>query len=348
MEKTIKKRVLNFLLLAAIFALTVWSVFHGENLPQVFQSLKMADIRYVLLAVACVVLFILGEAVVICYLLRTLGQRVRMRHCCLFSFVGFFYSCITPSASGGQPMQAYYMRKAGIPVAVSTVILAIVTIIYKLVLVFMGLAVVILRPPQLMAHLDGSLTLVYIGLGLNVVFVAALLLLVFYPGIVRNLAKWAFRVADRIRPFRDRSKQNERLERIIGQYQGAAEYYRGHMRVIVHVFLITLLQRIVLFAVTWFAYRAFSLEGHSLPLIVSLQAMIAVAVDMLPLPGGMGISENLFLSVFEGVFGEDLVLPGMVISRGVSYYTQLLISAIMTVVAMVIFREKKERKGKNQ
>lgn len=30
-----------------------------------------------------------------------------------YSFIGFFYSGITPSATGGQPVQLYYMSKDG-------------------------------------------------------------------------------------------------------------------------------------------------------------------------------------------------------------------------------------------
>ena len=75
-------------------------------------------------------------------------------------------------------------------------------------------------------------------------------------------------------------------------------------------------------------------------MIITLQGMISVASDMLPLPGGMGASENLFLTIFSPVFGEELVLSGMVISRGISYYTQLLISAVMTFVSTFIIREK--------
>ena len=108
----------------------------------------------------------------------------------------------------------------------------------------------------------------------------------------------------------------------------------------IRVFLITLVQRMILFVVAWFTYRAFHLSGESFVTIVLLQAMIAVAVDMLPLPGGMGISENLFLALFEPVFGAVLVLPGMVICRGISYYTQLMVSAVMTLVSMFILRKK--------
>lgn len=65
-----------------------------------------------------------------------------------------------------------------------------------------------------------------------------------------------------------------------------------------------------------------------------LQAVISVSVDMLPLPGGMGISETLFLTIFTPVFGA-LLLPGMVLSRGLGYYGELLISALFTIVAQL-------------
>ena len=56
---------------------------------------------------------------------------------------------------------------------------------------------------------------------------------------------------------------------------------------------------------------------------------------MLPLPGGMGITERLFLSIFQGAFGA-LTLPAMILSRGFSFYIQLFICAIMTVVAYIV------------
>ena len=112
------------------------------------------------------------------------------------------------------------------------------------------------------------------------------------------------------------------------------------------MFVLTLVQRCILFLVTYLAYKSFGLSGHSLATIVTLQAMISVVVDMLPLPGGMGISENLFLQIFLPIFGSTLVLPGMLISRGVSYYTQLLISAAMTVAATFLLRNTNEKEHK--
>ena len=146
MTKKTRRRVFSIVFYFAVLALTLWYVFQDENLSQIAYYLSGAKWGYAAIAVAAVVALILGESVVLCYLLRSLGTRANFGHCCMFSFIGFFYSAITPSASGGQPMQVLYMRRDGIPAAMSTVVLVIVTIVYKMVLVIVGLAVTILAP----------------------------------------------------------------------------------------------------------------------------------------------------------------------------------------------------------
>ena len=342
MTKQSRKQLLSAGFFFVVLALTFWFVFRDENLSKVAQYLKDADVRFVLPAVGAVVAFILGESVVICYLLRRLGSRLRFGHCCLYSFVGFFYSAITPSASGGQPMQVLYMRRDGIPGAVSTVVLAIVTITYKLVLVVVGLAVMLLRPAGVMACLNGVEALVYIGLGLNVVCVGLLLMAVFHPNLMECLLKGLFRLLHRLRPFRNPERVMARVHNSLEQYRDTAAFFKQEPKIILEVFLITLVQRFCLFSVIWLTYLAFGLSGQSAVTMILLHAMISVAVDMLPLPGGMGVSETLFLAIFEPIFGPELVLPGMIVCRGISYYTQLLISGIMTAAAQFIFRERKK------
>lgn len=341
MKKEKWKKVLNAVFVLSIFILTIWTVFRGENFREVLRFLTTADIKYVVSSIIFVLLFILGEAIVICYLFRTLGIKIKFFNCCLYSFIGFFYSCVTPSASGGQPMQVIAMRKDKIPVASSTVVLAIVTITYKMVLVLSGLAVLLIRPEGIMKYLEPVETVVYIGMALNVICIAILLNLVFYPKYIRSWAERGLALWNRIRPSKNPEKQKKRLENLLSQYTGTAEYFKTHKHVILHVLLITLVQRYMLFLITWFTYRAFGLSGESMPVIVTLQAMISVASDMLPLPGGMGASENLFLAIFEPIFGENLILPGMVISRGISYYSQMLISGVMTLVATLFISKEK-------
>lgn len=344
MKKQNIKRLLGAVFFVAVFAATVFAVFYGQDPHALLEALVLMDLRYLLPGICCVMAYILADALLVYYMLRTLRVQACFRHCCCFSFIGFFFCCITPSASGGQPMQVLYMRRYGIPAAVSTVVLAIITIIYKLVLVMIGLGVLLLRPAAVMEALAPVEWVMYVGIAINVICVAVLLALVFWPALFRQLLTGSFRLANKLLHFSNHGKLLARFDRAATQYEGAAEYYRSHKLVILNVFIITLAQRLVLFFVTWLTYRAFALSGHGIPLVVTLQAMISVAADVLPTPGGMGFSEGLFLSVFPGIFGEEFVLPAMIVSRGISYYTQLIISAVMTAVSLVILRRREKRK----
>ena len=53
---------------------------------------------------------------------------------------------------------------------------------------------------------------------------------------------------------------------------------------------------------------------------------------------------HLFLTIFKPVFGT-LLLPGMVLSRGLGYYGELLISAIFTVAAQLTIGQEKKKKA---
>lgn len=338
-----KKGILNAAFLAAVFLVTIYCVFRGQDMNELLGYIQSSDLRFWLAAVVCVVFFIGSESLIIYYMMHTIKQKVQLLHCFLYSFVGFFFSCITPSATGGQPAQIYYMRKDKIPVPVSTLVLMIVTITYKLVLVVLGLAVVLFRPPEVMKYLNPVIGWCYLGLALNVFCVSFMMLLVFHPTMAKNMLLSIVRGLSKIHLIKRTDHYLERIGSAMEQYQDVASYFATHKMVVFNVFLITVVQRLLLFYVTYLVYRSFGMSGTGMATIVILQGMISVAVDMLPLPGGMGISERLFMGMFVPVFGS-ITLPAMVVSRGLSYYTELLISALFTIVAHLrIGRKEKGR-----
>lgn len=78
-------------------------------------------------------------------------------------FCRIFLQCDhTGRLPGGQPMQLYFMKKDKLPLSVSTLILLIVTITYKMMLVILGLAVLVIRPPVVMHYLNPILFWCYL------------------------------------------------------------------------------------------------------------------------------------------------------------------------------------------
>ena len=337
--KSRKKIIFNGVFLAVVFALTVYGVFHGEDLSSMMDAIHRADKRWLVPGIALVAFFIWGESIIIWYMMRSSGICLKKRTCFLFSSVGFFFSCITPSASGGQPMQIYYMKKEKISIPVSTVILMIVTITYKLVLVVIGIGIAVFGRGFLHKYLEGILPVFYLGLALNIFCVTFMTILVFHPLLAKAIMVKGMKLLERLHLMKKKEERLKKLEDSMDTYGNTAAYLKNNPFVIVKVIGITFIQRMALFAVTWFVYQAFGIHGTGFWDILFLQAVISVSVDMLPLPGGMGISETLFLNIFSPVFG-GLLLPGMVLSRGLGYYGELLISAVFTVVAQLTIGKK--------
>ncbi len=336
-----KKTLFNIVFLLAVFGLTVYGVFHGEDLGAMMDAIRSSQIGWLVPGVGLVVFFIWGESIIIWYMMRSFGIRLKKRVCFLFSSVGFFFSCITPSASGGQPMQIYYMKKEKIPIPVSTVVLMVVTITYKLVLVVIGLGITIFARGFLHHYLEGILPVFYLGLALNVFCVTLMTVLVFHPVLAREMLLKGMGLLERLHLMKKKEARRQKLNDSMEVYRETAVYLKDHKRVLFHVIIITFLQRMALFSVTWFVYRAFQMQGTPAVDVVFLQAVISVSVDMLPLPGGMGISETLFLNIFAPVF-RQVLLPAMVLSRGLGYYSQLLISALFTVAAQLHYTNEED------
>lgn len=344
--KKYKKVLIDAILFFVIIGLTLYGVFHGEDLSGLKDAIKESNILWLIPAVPLVLFFIADESIVIWHMLDCYGIYVKERFCFLFSAVGFFFSCVTPSATGGQPMQIYFMKKEDIPVPIATVILLVVTITYKFVLVVVGIGLWLFAGGFLAEYVAEARWVFYLGILLNVGCVILMCVVVFHPSFAKKTLILGAKLLERIHILKHKEERLDKIERSMNHYHEAAEFMSSHWGMIARVFVITVVQRFAMFAVTYFVYRAFSLNSMNFFEVMFLQAVISVSVDMLPLPGGMGISEGLFMVIFKKVFGEALLIPGLILSRGLGYYSELFLSAIFTLVAVVVFQVREHKKSK--
>lgn len=314
---------------------TIYGVFRGQDMGELKEALAGCRADWIVWAAGCVVLFILCDSTNLWLLLDSFGMGMRHRTCFLTSCVGFFFCAITPSATGGQPMQVYLLRKKGLPVSVSSMAFLAMALCYKLVLVLAGLGMLVFGGGFLREHLGGMMFLYHIGLLLTGGWTVFLLLLMFRPGLARGILVWGMTVLEELHILKNREKYQTALEVAMDLYADAADHLKTNRWLLLKIFLLSAARRAALFSVTWCVYRALGLSGDSWFTVVLLQAVIALCADMLPLPGGMGISEALFLKAFGTVFGS-LALPGMLLSRGIGHYCQLILCALFTLLALFL------------
>ena len=345
--KKILKYALNIALILVITLLTLHLIFKEQELPEIIRDLKSADKRWIAGGAAAVVAFVAGESVIIHYMLRVLEQKTSFFRCLKYSFIGFFFSYITPSSTGGQPMQMYHMKKDKIKIGYSTLIMLLITIAYKSVLILLALGFLIFNFGTVEQYAGDMKWLIVLGFVLNLSFIALLLLVFLKPIWARALGIKTVGLLSKLRVIKrkNKDKYTEKVIRICDTYAMGADYIKKNIAVVFKIFVLTALQRICLFSVTWIVYKAYGLSGTRFIDILTLQIIIAVAVEMLPLPGAAGISEGCFLLTFTEIFGEELVKPALLINRGLTFYLILLIGAAVTFGAHIINIKREKRQN---
>ena len=111
---SVKKRVLQIAVFLVIMFLTFYALFSGRDLSEIGRALQRMSPWYLIPSVGLAVFFVCAEGFMIWYLLRSMKSQKEGRRasslirCIQYSFIGFFYSGITPSATGGNRSALLY------------------------------------------------------------------------------------------------------------------------------------------------------------------------------------------------------------------------------------------------
>ena len=326
-----RKNLISAGVLLLLVALTVSAILKGNDMEAVVAAMRKLHPAYLLAAAATAIFFVSAEGLMICYLLRSLNYGTKAATCVKYSFVGFFFSGITPSATGGQPMQLYYMQKEGHKVSDSTVVLMTVAVIYKFVLVVMGVGILIFCHEPLAVYLKQYLYLYYLGLFLNTALVVILLFIMVSPKCFKGIVIGGEKILKKFRLLKSSRERTEKLIDMADQYHEAVLFFLKNKSKIAAVIAFTVVQRCSVFFLTWLIYRGLGLEGTSAFTVMSLQAAIYIAVDMLPLPGAQGITEMMYKTAFSMIFPGAYLTASMCVTRGLNFYMVLIISAIVAL-----------------
>lgn len=341
-KRTGRKNIGNVLLFLVIMLLTFYTVLHGQDWGQILSALSKLSPSVFVLLLLTALFFVCAEGWMIWYLLRAVNtQKNSLWRCISYSFIGFFYSGITPSATGGQPVQLYYMKKDGNALSDSSVVLMTVALVYKLVLVMIGSGMLLFWAAPLRRYLKGYFGLYLFGLLLNTVLVVILLAVMLRPDGMKRILYRGESVLVNLKIWKPSDARKEKISQFISSYSDAVRFLTKQKKRVAVVVFMTFLQRSSVFVLTALVYRGFSLQGTSLLTIALLQASVIVAVDMLPLPGAQGITEWMYCHVFYPVFTGGYLMPSLYVTRGVNFYFLLLVS--MTVVAGNQFIRRKRR-----
>lgn len=318
--------ILSALLFLVLFAVTYYILYKKFEINTIVSILKGVNINYLYFALSMVFIYLFCYGLFAKTLLKIRGCNVSLTKGFVYACIDFYFCGITPSASGGQPMVIYYMNKDGIPASAGTFSTFVHTCVYKVVLLVFNLIALIFFAPTWYNAGPLFIVLWFLGFFVTSFVITVGLLSMFKRDLTYNFCKWIIRIGAKLHIVKNPEKRLESFNNSLDDYQQAAKDLKGRTLLIVRLFAIVFVQRTALFSVAFIVYRALGNTGYGFMYFLAVQVFIALAVDSLPLPGGIGANEAAIIMMYTSTFGEDQAASAMLLIRFFNCYVALIIS----------------------
>ena len=328
-KKTNLKMIRNLVFFLLLIILTFWSIFKDQDIHVLFHTFKKVQLFYVFMGALLMLAYLLLESFNIRNIITSLKEKkLSLFKHLKYTLICFFFSAITPAATGGQPVEVYYMSKEGISVPNGTIAMLLQLSGYQISTVSLSIIMAFLYPKILSG---GVLWFFLIGIVFNSMVIVVMLLSVFSRKTTEKFVHFFIRTL-RFFKVRNINKKEEKILSELEKFNQNSEFIRNNKKVFLQSVFITFMQLICYFSITYCVYKAFGLTSSSFLKVFAMQAILYTTVCCLPLPGSIGVSETLFLKIYGSVFSKGILSSAMLIYRFISFYFYIIISAIVVII----------------
>ena len=337
------KKLINLLknggLFIIIVVITFKMIFFNADFKEIIEIVSGVNLLYIAAGIAAMFLMVLCEAINIKRSLNIFKERTTLLQCVQYSLTGIFFSSITTSATGGQPMQLYYMHKKKIDISNGMLALLICLATYQIVTVAMAVMGVIIKFEFLKGTLGKFSILLFLGLLLNVFLLVLILISIFSKKLIFKVVNLCVKVLKHIN-YQKSIIFNEKALIEIEKYKNGADYIKNDKVFITKTILTTTVQILALHSIPFWIYKSIGMSSVPLIQFILIQSTLYITGAALPLPGAVGIGEKGFLIFFKTLFPINLISSAMLLSRGISFYLMVLISGIGVMILQLNLNKK--------
>ena len=327
--KPLTKRLLNLLLIFGTLAIVLYIGFQDNDLPKTVEILTSISVPSVIVCVALYLLFVFCDALSIWYFLRRQGYQIGILYVYFTSIAGQYYSNITPGATGGQPMQIYYLHRRNIPTGVATSALITRFFSFQFMLLVIGTVCWATHVDYVREHFEGWYWALIMGYVWNVMVCTIIIVMSFFRPAVRWFANIALKLGTKLHLIKNPEKTREKWTRSVDNFHNTMRDVLHHPKDLGVQLLIGAAQLLALMTIVWFIYTDIGIpKAGTYPQIITLDVLEYTAAAYTPLPGASGAQEVMFAQAFGGVFGEN-TFPAQLLWRFFTFYISLIIGLVV-------------------
>ena len=341
-----KKYWISGIILVIVICLTMYMLLKDFDISQIVNTILGVNPIYIALCVLMVIMYSLFEGIGLKVVLKTFGTKISYLKGFIYGNIDLYFSLITPSSTGGQPVMAYYMNKDSIPISQSTMAILLNTLNFKAVLLTFATAVLIFMPDIVFNSGTAVTVLYFVGYGMQVLMSTLCFMAMFSQKIVRKISFFFIKLLGKIKIIKDPQKTITSFGKSLDDYAQCAKFVKSSRLIVPKVYIVNFIQRIFLFTIGYLVYVSFGQSTLNYFEVVGIQAAIATAANFLPIPGAAGVTELVFMLLYSSIYPDRaLLVSALLLTRIFDYYFSLLMSGGVSLANHLSVTKRKKKEG---
>ena len=339
-KNSYKKFIKNAVFFALLIILTYYFIFKKIDRRGIQEAIKYTNLWFILIAAILAMGNVFFESINVKRTLNELGEKVSLKQALKYGIVGFFFSAITPAATGGQPVQIIYMHKDNIKYTNATIAILLQSFAYLTIMASLGLFGYLFNYDYI-NELGFIEYFFFIGILANGVLIVITLFAMFSKNAAQKVVNLIYKIFKAI----NEKKANvfkRKLEKQLKEYHDSASVIINNRNLMIKTFLTALCQLVSYHSVAFFVYLALGIKNLNYFRITSLQSFLYLSVSILPLPGTVGVNETGFSLLYNPIIAKNYVDSAMLLTRGISFYLIVIITGI--ILGIIAIRKKNATK----
>ncbi|MBQ3502921.1 MAG: flippase-like domain-containing protein, partial [Clostridia bacterium] len=319
--------LVNIFVIAIVLAVQLNSEEGITSLNQVFNAGMKAE--FILIAVLCFLFANVISSLKLDIYHKKFQKKYRPILCFKTHMMSKYYTKLTPFGIGGQPFQVYYFSKYGVKPSNSLTMVSCSYVSNKLIYGLLALVMMCTFKLNKLLMSQGNLVnivivLAFISFAILAIFLTFVILMCVNKKLGHRIVSVIVKLLAKLKIVKNPSAMYLKIMRPTLIFQRKMQkFFASKGRTLLFLFL-SLLEYVIEYSVLFFVYSAFN--GFDISIywqLLSISVIIELACHSIPLPGGSGLAELSFSTIFATLFDSGVLFWALIIWRIITYYTYL-------------------------
>ncbi|NBJ14027.1 MAG: flippase-like domain-containing protein [Dehalobacter sp. 4CP] len=335
-----KRNRIGIAFVFATLGITLFLIFGNDDINNMRQINMIVDYTWIALAAMGLVICWFADSCALYSALRSKCSHIPFRYAMIVSLIGAYFSNITPGATGGQPMEAYYLSKNNVPYSISSSALATKFFSQQVTIVLVTSVLWICNADFVSTQLSSVRWAINVGFFINFISVPLIVLIATNKPVVDAIIGFIVRIGIKLKLIKKPDEVQLRINVEMDNYHtNIRQMFRTPKFLIVQIILAAL-RIFALMSIALCVYYAFNPIGYAWNQILTIAFLLFISASYTPLPGSSGAQEVGFLLFFKGLYTPGTIGLALLVWRLFTFYLPIIIGACSTFGASIYFKSK--------